>query len=75
MAIFEVPIVRTEVAAAINAFWDGEEGLGPKIAFPDVQPRIVKIAASNRREAQILAQRSNPGWVPHESNIMKARNA
>lgn len=75
MPVFEVPIIRTEVAKALDAYWAGEDGLGPKVAFPNVQPKIVKVAASSKREAAILAQKSNPGWLPHQSNIMKARNA
>jgi hypothetical protein len=42
---------------------------------PDIQPKLVKIVAGSLREAVTLAEKFNPGWIAHPSNIMKARNA
>ena len=71
MPVFDVPIIRIEVAQAIDRYLDGES----KIARPNVQPKIVQIRATSMREAVNLALKANPGWAAHPSNIMKARNA
>jgi hypothetical protein len=74
MAIFEVPIVPNKVAEAMEAYRNGELGLGPKVARPNVQPKMVPIKASSIHEARKLALKLNPGWAAHQSNIMKARD-
>lgn len=74
MPVFDVAIVPREIAEAIDRYRDGEDGLGPKIARPNVQPRSVQIVAGSMREALILAVKFYPGWAA-SSNIMKARNA
>jgi hypothetical protein len=75
MAIFTVPIIPADVAKAIDAYRDGEMGLGPKVPCPNVQPRLFKVAAASKREAANLALKRNPGWFIHPSNIMQAHNA
>jgi hypothetical protein len=75
MPVFDVPIVPVETAKAIDRYWDGEHGLAPKVARPDVKPKIVQIVARSKREALELALKYYPGWAAHTSNIMKTRNA
>ena len=68
-------MIRIEVAKALDAYRDGEDGLGPKVPRPNVRPTSFPIRAVSKHEAAIIAQKSNPGWLPHEANIMKARDA
>ena len=75
MPEFDVPIIQGQAAETIIDYILGENGDGPKVDRPDVQPKIVQVFASNKGEAAIIAERLNPDCIAIRHGITKHRDA